>query len=707
MGLIVFIHIFVAMLLISTVYFSTQKEVYAKQLLKISLSSFFGTLFFASTIVTLYFFPEVSVSVFSKIFLIFIIFTSFLMLEFAIKFPYFKKHIAASFFNFVLHIAGVFLVIFYIRGLTWNALSSFKMDSNEIMGLNTGRIIYLAYLLTTSAITALIFFFKSFVLSNSIFKQQSALLAVSFVFFIFLWISIYELTYLFSWTIAITPLGYILFIIFTFRICSINMLFDKKQIFLGFLRFFLFIFIFALLAGFASAFILTNIRSLNLQVILLAVFAAVFLLFSKGISTKLKWVLGDTREYRKPLFEALQKIDYTAGREETAERFSRIITEHMSCSGLNIFVSSDNNIFEPIYSTVKNTATFDTKKTSFDFILNENISILTKNEILSNHKYNFVRSELSDFFRETGTEIAVFVREGQKLIGCIGLANKSYKADYTSYDIEVLQEMYSYFFLIVYYLRNIAKEDIVITVDREIEMSGQIIGSVQKNMDLIKGRAIEVESVSYSAYQLGGDFIDFIRLSKDKYFFVIGDIAGKGLSASMSMVILKSVLKTFLIETQDFKNLVAKVNVFVKENLPRGTFFAGLFGILDLKANTIYYLNCGIPLMAMYVDSYKNVIEIQGEGKVLGFVKDISPFLKVRKITMNSNDAIVFTTDGLIESTNLKGDRFGNERVSRLLSVLKDKKALEIAQSIYKTLSGFIAGGVEDDITILVFKHRS
>lgn len=707
MGLIVFIHVFVLTLLISSIYLFTKKENYARALLKISISAFLASLFYAITMLSLYFFPEVSTSVFSKIFFTLISVTSFFMMDFAIGFPVFKKNITGLLFNILYHAVGIVIVLFFIKGLTWNALSSFKIASLEIAGFHSARLFYLIHFFISPIIMIVISIFKISYLQNAIFKQQTVLFALSTLSFIVLWIFIYSLTYAFSWTMSIAPMGYILFVVFTFRICSISMLFDRKQILFGIARFILFVLIYAILTGLISALILTKIRSLNAQIILLAVSATVFIILSGFVSEKLKWILGDTSEYKKPLFDALQKIDYSAGREETAENFSKIIMEHIGCAGIDIMVSSDNDVFEPIYSTLGNTVTFDKRSAAFEFILNENISILMKDDLLTNHKYISMRADLAGLFSRTGSEIVVFVREGQKLIGCIGLANKAYRANYTAYDIEVLKEIYSYFFLIVYYLRNIAKQDIIITVDREIEMSDQIIASVQKNMDTIKGRSIEVDSVSYTAHRLGGDFIDFIRLSEDKYFFLIGDVAGKGLSASMSMVILKSVLRTFLIETQDFKKLVTKINVFVKNNLPRGTFFAGLFGIIDLKTNTIYYLNCGIPLMAMYVHSYKNVIEIQGEGRVLGFVKDIYPYLKVRKIVLNPNDAIVFTTDGLIESSNLKGDRFGNERVSRLLSVLKDKTSLEIADSIYKSLSDFIAGEVEDDITILVFKHKN
>ena len=270
----------------------------------------------------------------------------------------------------------------------------------------------------------------------------------------------------------------------------------------------------------------------------------------------------------------------------------------------------------------------------------------------------------------------------------------------------MLSDLYSYFFLVIYYLRNIDKQDITTTIDREVEMSDQIIGSIQNYKDTLESHHFSMDSIAYSAHQLGGDFIDYITLNEKRAFFLIGDVSGKGLSASMSMVILKSIIHTYLQKIPDFKELVVKLNLFIKNNLPRGTFFAGLFGIIDFPSNTIYYLNCGIPLMSMYINSYRHAIEIQGEGRVLGFVKNIEPFLKVRKITLHKGDVIVFTTDGLLEATNLKGDRFGSERVGRILQETNSAKSSQIARTIYNSLLDFILRKIDDDVTILVLKYN-
>ena len=66
----------------------------------------------------------------------------------------------------------------------------------------------------------------------------------------------------------------------------------------------------------------------------------------------------------------------------------------------------------------------------------------------------------------------------------------------------------------------------------------------------------------------------------------------------------------------------------------------------------------------------------------------------------------MFTTDGLLESTNLKGDRFGSDRVGRLLQENNSATASQIARTIYNNLLDFILRKIGDDVTILVLKYN-
>ena len=224
-------------------------------------------------------------------------------------------------------------------------------------------------------------------------------------------------------------------------------------------------------------------------------------------------------------------------------------------------------------------------------------------------------------------------------------------------------------------------------------------------MDLIKNPKIDVGYIMVPAHNIGGEFVDMIRLTDTRHIFIIGALSGKGIAASMNMVILKSIIRTFLAETTDFKLLVEKVNSFIRESLPKGTFFSGTFGLLDFNTDTLYYINCGSPALFLYTRAYNNVIEIQGEGRILGFAKDIGHLVKVKKVKLAQGDIVMACTDGIIETRSLRGEVYGKSRAQSGLMENSGYPASKMAQFSYDSLVEFTSKELEDDITVLILKY--
>ncbi len=119
----------------------------------------------------------------------------------------------------------------------------------------------------------------------------------------------------------------------------------------------------------------------------------------------------------------------------------------------------------------------------------------------------------------------------------------------------------------------------------------------------------------------------------------------------------------------------------------------------------MYYINCGVPSLFLYTKSYNNVIEIQGEGRVLGFAKDISKFIKLKKVKLSPGDIVVTCTDGLIDSKSLRGEVYGKERIQRSIIENTAYPARTIAKNIYTTAADFQAKELDDDVSVLVIKR--
>ena len=708
MGLIFFTYFFAGSLLLNSLYLLFRPSNHINILLnKIAVPATIASFCIAVSI-HLVFHGQLGIQyLVSIIGLFFTLLASYHILDMTFSIIEVKWYTLFQRISVAVHIAGVGLILFYVGKFQWNPLQGFYFSPRNITANLSGIMLFAGiYLFFMPALSIALLLFKMFFVKSNIHRQQFVLHALSVGLCLAIWIAAIYYFEIFSWAFAFLPLGYLTMLVLDNAIFSLTRVFDIKQIIFGFIRSIFFTILLAGVAGFITALVMQFIRS-TAGWILLITLASVLVLFLRNvINSRLGYILRSTADYQKDLDADLQTLDFGKGHDAVLQSFPQMMKHHITCKGLDILVTDENMNLQTVYSDFDHHNTMSANLPCFEHLLNQNTIVITKTELIANYLYADIKDELLDIFETTQTEILISIREGQKLIGCILLAPKTHSAEYNPYDIRVLSDLYSYFFLVIYYLRNIDKQDITTTIDREVEMSDQIIGSIQNYKDTLESHHFSMDSIAYSAHQLGGDFIDYITLNEKRAFFLIGDVSGKGLSASMSMVILKSIIHTYLQKIPDFKELVVKLNLFIKNNLPRGTFFAGLFGIIDFPSNTIYYLNCGIPLMSMYINSYRHAIEIQGEGRVLGFVKNIEPFLKVRKITLHKGDVIVFTTDGLLEATNLKGDRFGSERVGRILQETNSAKSSQIARTIYNSLLDFILRKIDDDVTILVLKYN-
>ncbi len=437
-------------------------------------------------------------------------------------------------------------------------------------------------------------------------------------------------------------------------------------------------------------------------------YSAAAVLFSLWISS----VLSSssklyTADYEEALEKELARIDYReAEMDQITAKMFEIMRRNVEASSMTVYILSGQNELDVAYSSNKMDIKIPLNNPMFDTLLNIGKSIVIQTQIEKEHDVSTIQKELDEFFKLTKSDAFFILNEGHNIFGIITLGKKASGDHYKEYDYNVFVKLYSYFFVFGYYMRNISNKDVLSVVNREIKMSSQIITSIQENIDHVKTPKVDIGYMMVPAHNIGGEFIDMIRLTESRHLFVVGDLSGKGIAASMNMVILKSIIRSYLAEVHDFKQLVVKLNTFVRDSLPKGTIFAGLFALIDFNTDTMYYINCGVPALMMYTQVYNNVIEIQGSGHILGFVKDISPYISVKTTKLNHGDIIMACTDGLIQSHSLRGEQFGKERVQQALLDNSTYPAQRMAQFTFEGLLKFMSKEMEDDVSILVIKYE-
>ncbi len=637
-----------------------------------------------------------------------------LTLRLSLSFPYEKP---MPIWNVVLFVWWIAISIFIVTNNHYIVKMILKQESVQKHGATIIKFIYerqpgpyyklISMIGALTVITSIIIhLIRQFRFKNPIFKLQSRIImigtGVSILIGTFISIilpmsfGIFEFYPLSSLT-AVIIVGSLLYGITTTRLFDIRSALYKTLLFL------LLISSVGLLAGgiFAGVHVISAyLPRVAIAAILLALFP-VLILLQNNIRERISGLFRRKADYQESLSKSLDKIDFSKGKDTVRQEFESTCLANIGTSQLNILV--ENNIGELV--TLRNSEVIlENSEPFIQFLINKEIHLLFKTEVISNPDFAVYRAEMMDLFLRLQAEAILFFFEGTMLIGSISFGSKENGSPFASYDYKVLKLLSHKFFVFIYYFRNIEKQSVALTVEKELKMSTTIIDSILQNLDTITHPSLDITFLNRSTKGLGGDFIDTIKITNSKYLIIIGDVAGKGINASMSMVILRSVIRTFIKQGGNFKSLVIKVNSFIKKELQKGIFFAGVFFLLDIKQGILFFINCGIPLIAYYSNNYKTTLEIQGEGRVLGVVKNYEKYIQIKKTELVSGDSLIITTDGILEAKSLSGEVFGKKKIVNYLKESKDKPAKALVNDLFNNFLEFTSNEINDDITMFGLK---
>lgn len=209
---------------------------------------------------------------------------------------------------------------------------------------------------------------------------------------------------------------------------------------------------------------------------------------------------------------------------------------------------------------------------------------------------------------------------------------------------------------------------------------------------------------------VGGDFYDFILLEDGRIGFIIGDISGKGISAAMIMVMVRSVLRAFIMEGNSLRQSLLKLNDFLYQDTDAGRFLTLSYIILDpMGGDDMSYGRAGHHSPIKYNTGSKTHQLLHTQGMPLGLIKsgksksDYNVF-EEKETKLDSGDIIVMFTDGVSEAMNENREMLGEENVIKMVSENSSLDPGEIAEIIYRKANEYAQGDPHDDITVMVVK---
>lgn len=212
----------------------------------------------------------------------------------------------------------------------------------------------------------------------------------------------------------------------------------------------------------------------------------------------------------------------------------------------------------------------------------------------------------------------------------------------------------------------------------------------------------------HPAKEVGGDFYDFYMLDNQKLVVTIADVSGKGIPASLFMVISKTILKNCAITMTheadgnpiDWSRVLGQANAELCENNEEDMFVTVFFGVLDLKSGDFAYVNGGHNPPLICRDGKFEYLRTEKKSTMLGFFESTAYY--EYHLTLAPGDVLFLYTDGVTEAMNEDGAMYSEERLRETLNAQGEKTAKELLAAVQKDVSEY-AGKAEqsDDITML------
>lgn len=201
----------------------------------------------------------------------------------------------------------------------------------------------------------------------------------------------------------------------------------------------------------------------------------------------------------------------------------------------------------------------------------------------------------------------------------------------------------------------------------------QLAAGVQRRMlpqRLPNLSGLDIAARYIPSFQLSGDFYDFIRLGDGNWGFAIGDVAGKGIAASLLMASVRASLRAYAHDLYHLDEVIRRVNLALCRDTLDGEFATLWYGVVDPETRRLTYCNAGHEPPILVRGGH--LIPLDAGGMIVGVDRE-QPYDK-GVVDLLPGDVLLLYTDGLPDAMNASEERFGRKRMEQILLEIAARK---------------------------------
>ena len=215
---------------------------------------------------------------------------------------------------------------------------------------------------------------------------------------------------------------------------------------------------------------------------------------------------------------------------------------------------------------------------------------------------------------------------------------------------------------------------------------------------------VDLFAMLIPAKEVGGDLYDFF-IADNELYFIVGDVSGKGVPASLVMAVTCRLFRTVSAHCQTPAEIVSALNDALAESNESNMFCTFFIGILDLESGYLQYCNAGhnAPVILTASGEVK-FMEVE-TNLPLGLFGGFS--YMGQECTIGKGTSMFLYTDGVTEAENVEKALYSDERLLQQLELLRKEAPNAMVDGVLVDIESHVAGADQsDDITIMCLHYK-
>jgi sigma-B regulation protein RsbU (phosphoserine phosphatase) len=240
-------------------------------------------------------------------------------------------------------------------------------------------------------------------------------------------------------------------------------------------------------------------------------------------------------------------------------------------------------------------------------------------------------------------------------------------------------------------------------LERDVELASSIQRGLLPQSD-VRFRDWQIHYLYNPAGIVSGDYCDVIlpATNDGKLFFLVGDVAGKGIGASLLMTHLHAMFRSLSGGGHDLEKLLEIANSVFCESTTASQYATLICGRAG-RSGELEIVNAGhLPALVI---TKEGVEQFGSTGLPLGLFKTSS--YTVTHVRLEPGDSLLLYTDGISETRSPTDKEYGSEGLARVAGERYGWPPHEIAAACIQDVKNYSANARQTDDQTLMVVHRA